>query len=399
MLSALMNFLNACLWPTRSDHHHHHQDGDGGRQDGLLWYRDSGHHVFGDFSMAVVQANNLLEDQRQLESGSLSSSSSSAPPYGTFLGVYDGHGGPETSRFINHHLFLHLKSDHFGPPLGFAAEQECMSADVIKKAFQATEEGFLSLVSNRFQTTPQLATVGSCCLVCVISDGTLYVANAGDSRAVLGQLFKSTAAAGDVHATQLSAEHNASIESVRRELQALHPDHPDIVLLKHNVWRVKGIIQVSRSIGDVYLKRSEFNREPLYAKFRLRAPFSRPLLSAEPSITVHTLQPHDLFIICASDGLWEHMSNQEAVEIVHTHPRNGIAKRLVKMALKEAAKKREMRYSDLKKIDRGVRRHFHDDITVIVVFFDTTAWPLAPLLAPPDPRLFPCKMMMCCFVN
>ncbi|XP_013598231.1 PREDICTED: probable protein phosphatase 2C 64 isoform X2 [Brassica oleracea var. oleracea] len=254
----------------------------------------------------------------------------------------------------------------------FAAEQECMSADVIKKAFQATEEGFLSLVSHQFQTTPQLATVGSCCLVCVISDGTLYVANAGDSRAVLGQFFKSTPAVGDVHATQLSAEHNASIESVRRELHALHPDHPDIVLLKHNVWRVKGIIQVSRSIGDVYLKRSEFNREPLYAKFRLRAPFSRPLLSAEPSITVHTLQPHDQFIICASDGLWEHMSNQEAVEIVHTHPRNGIAKRLVKMALKEAAKKREMRYSDLKKIDRGVRRHFHDDITVIVVFFDTS---------------------------
>lgn len=49
----------------------------------------------------------------------------------------------------------------------------------------------------------------------------------------------------------------------------------------------------------------------------------------------------------------------------------GIAKRLVKVALQEAAKKREMRYSDLKKIDRGVRRHFHDDITVIVVFFDT----------------------------
>ena len=48
----------------------------------------------------------------------------------------------------------------------------------------------------------------------------------------------------------------------------------------------------------------------------------------------------------------------------------GIAKRLVKMALQEAAKKREMRYSDLKKIERGVRRHFHDDITVIVVFLD-----------------------------
>lgn len=43
----------------------------------------------------------------------------------------------------------------------------------------------------------------------------------------------------------------------------------------------------------------------------------------------------------------------------------------MKVALQEAAKKREMRYSDLKKIDRGVRRHFHDDITVIVVFLDS----------------------------
>lgn len=49
----------------------------------------------------------------------------------------------------------------------------------------------------------------------------------------------------------------------------------------------------------------------------------------------------------------------------------GIAKRLVKAAMLEAAKKREMRYSDLKKIERGVRRHFHDDITVVVVFLDS----------------------------
>lgn len=125
-----------------------------------------------------------------------------------------------------------------------------MSAEVIKKAFQATEEGFLSIVTNQFPTRPQIATVGSCCLVCVICDGTLYVANAGDSRAVLGQVMRAT---GEAHATQLSTEHNASIESVRRELQALHPDHPDIVVLKHNVWRVKGIIQVETCSWTKYV--------------------------------------------------------------------------------------------------------------------------------------------------
>lgn len=48
----------------------------------------------------------------------------------------------------------------------------------------------------------------------------------------------------------------------------------------------------------------------------------------------------------------------------------GVASRLLKAALKEAAKKREMRYSDLKEINPGVRRHFHDDITVIVVYLN-----------------------------
>lgn len=81
-------------------------------------------------------------------------------------------------------------------------------------------------------------------------------------------------------------------------------------------------MQISRSIGDVYLKKAEFNREPLYAKFRLREPFKRPILSSEPSISVCQLQPQDQFIIFASDGLWEHLSNQDAVDIVQNNPRN-----------------------------------------------------------------------------
>lgn len=48
----------------------------------------------------------------------------------------------------------------------------------------------------------------------------------------------------------------------------------------------------------------------------------------------------------------------------------GVAKRLVKAALHEAAKKREMQYSDLHKIDKRVRRHFHDDTTVTVLFLN-----------------------------
>lgn len=107
MLSRLINLLRAC-WRPSSDRYTHTGSDAVGRQDGLVWYKDTGQHLNGEFSMAVVQANNLLEDQSQIESGPLSSLESG--PYGTFVGVYDGHGGPETSRYINEHLFQNLKS-------------------------------------------------------------------------------------------------------------------------------------------------------------------------------------------------------------------------------------------------------------------------------------------------
>ena len=71
-----------------------------GEDDGdeLLWSRDLGRHAAGEFSFAVVQANEALEDHSQVETGSAA----------TFVGVYDGHGGAEASRFISDHLFAHL---------------------------------------------------------------------------------------------------------------------------------------------------------------------------------------------------------------------------------------------------------------------------------------------------
>ncbi|KAL9365443.1 hypothetical protein Peur_043316 [Populus x canadensis] len=364
MVSAtLMRFVSPCWKPSVEGENSSNGGDAAGRAEGLLWYKDSGQHVNGEFSMAVIQANNLLEDCSHLESGPMSSAESG--PHGTFVGVYDGHGGPEAARFVNERLFENIKTIHGAE---FTSENNGMSANVINKAFLATEEEFLSLVKKQWLIKPQIASVGACCLVGVVCSGVLYIANAGDSRVVLGRLER---AIKEIKAVQLSYEHNASIESVREELHSLHPDDPHIVVLKHKVWRVKGLIQISRSIGDAYLKRAEFNREPLLAKFRLPEPFDKPILKAEPTILVQKLCPEDQFLIFASDGLWEHLSNQEAVDIVHSCPRNGVARKLLKAALCEAAKKREMRYSDLKRIDRGVRRHFHDDITVIVLFLDS----------------------------
>ncbi|KAF7113456.1 hypothetical protein RHSIM_RhsimUnG0126300 [Rhododendron simsii] len=310
--------------------------------DGLLWHKDLKPHASGDFSIAVVQANSTLEDQSQVFTS----------PSTTYVGVYDGHGGPEASRFVK-----------------FSSEHGGLSSEVIKKAFSATEEDFLHLVKRSFPVRPKIASVGSCCLVGMISDGVLYVANLGDSRAVLGCRV-SVGQMSRVVAQRLSTDHNVASEEVRKEVKALHPDDSAIVVNCHGVWRIKGIIQVSRSIGDVYLKKPELNRDPIFQQLGNPLYLRRPVLTAEPSILKRKLKPEDLFLIFASDGLWEHLSDEAAIEIVFKNPRSGIAKRLVGAALQEAAKKREMRYKDIKKIEKGVRRHFHDDITVVVIYLD-----------------------------
>lgn len=128
----------------------------------------------------------------------------------------------------------------------FAAEHGGLSKGVIEKAFDATEMDFLSLVKDSWLDRPQLVSVGSCCLVGLISNGTLFVANVGDSRAVLGRQVSGgrMVSSSTVVAERLTNDHNVGDEEVRKEIKALHPDDPHIVVYTRGVWRLKGIIQV-----------------------------------------------------------------------------------------------------------------------------------------------------------
>lgn len=63
---------------------------------------------------------------------------------------------------------------------------------------------------------------------------------------------------------------------------------------RNGVWRVLGSLAVSRGIGDQYLKQ---------------------WVVAEPETKVVRLEPEHEFVLLASDGLWDKVSNQEAVDI------------------------------------------------------------------------------------
>ncbi|CAJ1831917.1 unnamed protein product [Sphenostylis stenocarpa] len=90
----------------------------------------------------------LVLRHRKIESG----------PFGTFVGVYNGHDGPDYSRYVCDNLFRNLQAI-------LAESQSVVTSEAIQQAFRRTEEGFTTLVSKLWNSRPQIATTGTCCVL------------------------------------------------------------------------------------------------------------------------------------------------------------------------------------------------------------------------------------------
>jgi len=117
----------------------------------------------------------------------------------------------------------------------------------------------------------------------------LFVANAGDSRAVLCRR--------DGKALALSMDHKPSlkIESDRITRAGGFINH---------VGRINGNLNLSRSLGDLKYKQL----------FHLKR--EEQIISADPDITITDLEEGDRFFILACDGIWDCVTNQEACDFV-----------------------------------------------------------------------------------
>lgn len=130
---------------------------------------------------------------------------------------------------------------------------------------------------------------GCTAIVAVLIGSTLTIANAGDSRAVLCRDGGRTEA--------LSFDHKPQQE---REMTRISKAGGFV----NQFGRVNGNLNLSRSIGDLKYK---------------QVPGLKPaeqMITAEPDIIQVTLQPKDEFIILGCDGIWDCLSNEQAVEYV-----------------------------------------------------------------------------------
>lgn len=159
------------------------------------------------------------------------------------------------------------------------------------------------------------ALSGSCALLAFYDSSSqdLRIACAGDSRAVLG----SRGPTGKWVATALSEDQTGGTPSEIRRLQQEHPGEPHVV----RNGRILGQLEPSRSFGDAFYKWTRETQDKIKSRFFGRTPHpmlkTPPYVTAEPIITKTKIDPKQGdFVVLATDGLWEMLSNEEVVGLV-----------------------------------------------------------------------------------
>ncbi|RYG64066.1 protein serine/threonine phosphatase 2C family protein [archaeon] len=135
---------------------------------------------------------------------------------------------------------------------------------------------------------------GSTALVCVY-DSTRHrvtVAVAGDSAAVLSRGGR---------AVLLTEQHRLSNKAERERVEARGG--------KVINSRVNGVLAVSRAMGDVQFK------APIPASKNM-TDWPESLVSAVPDVKHEVITPMSEFLVLATDGVWDVMQPQDAVDLV-----------------------------------------------------------------------------------
>jgi len=167
------------------------------------------------------------------------------------------------------------------------------------EAFRDIHETFLEAI--KFAPVEMMDQSGTTATVLCVTEEAVIVASIGDSRAILSSKLQNET---DISAIQLTKDHVAGNPDEQKMVES----HGGFISSSGGIDRVNGILAVTRSIGDANLS---------------------PVLSRDPHVVAMTrtemkelcgpnLEDSDIpcFVVLASDGLWDVMSNKEAVDLV-----------------------------------------------------------------------------------
>ncbi|KAL4519818.1 hypothetical protein Ndes2526B_g01618 [Nannochloris sp. 'desiccata'] len=238
-----------------------------------------------------------MEDRHIVEEPMVPRGSSGAPiPDNTprsFAAVYDGHNGTLAADHAADRLHFILAAEPAfrtctgdGPPAVMHREGERITGALVH-AFEATDKEILT----RCRT--ENGRGGATGVVILRIGEMLYAAHCGDSRAVLCRSGEPL---------RLTEDHKPNLPRERKRVEDLggRVDFARCwrVIVDPGGGRPASGLAVSRSFGDPDFK------EPLH------------LVTATPDVMSERLTEEDSFVILASDGLWDVMTDKRACEIV-----------------------------------------------------------------------------------
>lgn len=196
----------------------------------------------------------------------------------SYFAVFDGHAGRQVSAHCAKNLLESI------------LQTEEFRRDDITSAIHA---GFLTL-DREMRALPDISSgkdkSGSTAVCTFVSPRSLYIANCGDSRAVLSR------GGVPVFATR---DHKPELPTEKERIQKAGGS----VMIQ----RVNGSLAVSRALGDYEYKNVE-NLGPC-----------EQLVSPEPEVFVHERQEDaDEFLVLACDGVWDVMTNDDLCAFIHS---------------------------------------------------------------------------------
>uniref|UniRef100_W5K653 Integrin-linked kinase-associated serine/threonine phosphatase 2C n=1 Tax=Astyanax mexicanus TaxID=7994 RepID=W5K653_ASTMX len=243
----------------------------------------------------------------------------------SYFAVFDGHGGARASQFAAENLHHTVISK-------FPKDVENLDK-LVKKclldSFRQTDEDFLKKASSK----PAWKD-GSTATCLLVVDNVLYVANLGDSRAVLCRIEQTDSGDENCVTLALSKEHNPTIYEERMRIQRAGGSVDG---------RVLGVLEVSRSIGDGQYKRCG--------------------VISTPDLRRCQLTPKD-FVILACDGLFKVFSAEESIKYVNKILQDSAVDGKAGQTLEEAGRYEE---ACQQLASEAVRRGCADNVTVILI--------------------------------